>query len=224
MTFILTAALLIGLLQIIFLGFRNKFNLLFFISFGNVIFAAIFFGLIGHDEPVRHQIQNIPYYIFLLLPLFSLNLKVRAHVNRYSFELKNLKYFNLGSFIILLIVITIGSLTISSDKIEINQNNLSCTGQSRTFKIIEKVINPFREGQVDSFLIIPFNNGYSGILQNSDWKYYYLLRGLDSSYQKSYIIKAVSNNNYEYESIHSLCIENLDNDIVLQMGINNSIQ
>ena len=50
--------------------YKDTLNSINLFSIAALFGAAVFYGLVGHDEFMRHQVQNIPFYILLFINIF----------------------------------------------------------------------------------------------------------------------------------------------------------
>jgi hypothetical protein len=165
----------------------------------NWLGAAIFFGLVGHDEVMRHQTQSIPLYIMMLYVLFKRN----SNGNLFKFKQNN--YFKKSSFIYPIIgalftILFFYNLNVNKDNKIFSISSCSKSGEFN-FKIIDSTINPYLKQDNFQPRSLPPYNWTPDVLSNISWKYLY----------KIYIVQNTSKTEFEsinYQTINF--VSNLD--------------
>jgi hypothetical protein len=189
----------IFLLSNLFLSRDKNDKKLSLLVISNWLGAAIFFGLVGHDEVMRHQTQSIPLYIMMLYVLFKRNNKSNLFESEQKIYFKNISYIYLVSVVLFTILFF--------HILSLNKNNrlLSISGCSNSsmfnFKIIDSTLNPYLKKENFQPRSLPPYNWTPDVLSNMRWKYLY----------KIYIVPNTSNTEFDSISYQTInFVSNLD--------------
>jgi hypothetical protein len=165
----------------------------------NWLGAAIFFGLVGHDEVMRHQVQSIPLYIMMLYVLFKQNNNLKLIKSKRNIYFKNSVYKYLV-LIVLFAILFYQSLNLNKNNILLSISSCLKSGEFN-FKVIDTTINPYLKKENFQPKSLPPYNWTPDVLSNINWKYLY----------KIYIIPDSSITEFESISYQTInFVSNLD--------------
>jgi len=187
-------------------------NYLIILSILNILSAALFFSIVGHDEVMRHQTQNIPFYLLLFISLFS-----HPKINQNTTSCENIvsrSSITLRVFVGLFIAISFFAMRIYSVDSRVLDVSF-CGDSSLKMKIIDKTQNPFYK-ETDYPLTLPVYNWVPQSFIDVKWEYLYKIRINSNGNHRN--INVVSNLIIDPENISSVCLLSIEDSSTSGIG------